>query len=130
MTVITGQDGFPRGHEAVWLRNLDGELVLIDEGIADDILLLWKNGLRTRWSCQGGDDPDSRYVSFDTIREALRAAELLPWVKSAVPQDSGEHEGNSWDASVGLYAREQGWVSPGYNPDITIEDLRNRREVR
>lgn len=55
---------------------------IVDEGIADDLLLLWSHGIETWFSCQGEPDlPWTRYVALADPSRVTEAAELLGWVK-------------------------------------------------
>lgn len=69
----------PTHHPQVF-REVDGEEVWVDEGIAEVLDRLWAAGLRTFSSCQGGPPTGQRgWISFDTPEEAKRGAEILGW---------------------------------------------------
>jgi hypothetical protein len=68
-----------RGHRQVPVVDAGhGFEAEVDEGIASDILLLWRNGIETVFSCQHLAR-DGRQVVIRHVSDLRRAAALLPW---------------------------------------------------
>lgn len=65
----------------------------VDEGLADLLNVLWRNGYQTRYSCQGGpggrdsgENLDRAYILFDGFNQALRFySETVSMLVDAVP---------------------------------------------
>ena len=66
------------------LVQANGWAAWIDEGIADDVRLLWEEGIATSYSCQG-DQISWRYIALTHGRDTIKAYKLLRrfgWVET------------------------------------------------
>lgn len=69
MAIVTEATGYAPIH-----RQVRGSIgVYVDEGVVDLLEALWARGLRTEFSCQGGEGRFA-HVCFSTIRDAIRFA--------------------------------------------------------
>jgi hypothetical protein len=59
-----------QGHQSRWLSYGD-QAAAIDVGIADLVLFVWRRGMRTFASCEGGRT-EHPYLCFFTARDAHR----------------------------------------------------------
>ena len=50
-----------------------GDGILVDERIAPLVKMAHDKGMRTRWSCQGGDDPpyELAYITFPLLQDGV-----------------------------------------------------------
>lgn len=58
----------------------------VDAGVVEDILLLWRHGIRTRFSCEALPDGlgrRARQIVLTFSADIAAAVELLPWARSA-----------------------------------------------
>src|ERR1700740_2517613 len=79
-------------HEMVYIQ-ADYREAWVDEGIADDILMLWWNGVGTTYSCQGWPHlrqpyeaglkpwqiflgPEERYIALENAEDCAQAQRL------------------------------------------------------
>lgn len=72
-------------HPQVLIR-WDGLESWVDEGIADEVLMLWRAGIETIASCEGDEYEDDlpRYVAIADPWQHAQAEHLLGWVEHRV----------------------------------------------
>lgn len=94
------------------LLQANGWAAWVDQGIADDIKLLWSKGIPTWVSCQG-DENASRYIGILDYSRVDEVVELLPWVRAVYSDDWRPNVGSVYEMTeFGFVVRREHGLPP------------------